>query len=122
MIGYYTINYHFNSIPKVLQKILGGLFVKYRDEVVDIFNRHIDEVNREFDKTGKPCALGDFAEDLNPEYVQFINEKIQPHIDNFNNKFEFKHLMKFKLDECCDIVGYIPGIKDSKIWITLKEV
>lgn len=122
MTEYYGINFHFESVPKMLQEKLSGIFMKYRNEVVEIFNRYIDKVNRDFDKTGKPCALGDFAEDLNPEYVEFINDRIQPHIDDFNDRYPFKYFMRFKLDECGDIVGYIPGIKDSKIWITLKEV
>lgn len=94
-------------------------FMKHRGSVVDIYNNHIDAVNKEWDLTGKPAAFGDYLEDINPEYITLIKDKIQPYIDAYNKRFR---LFKYEIDEIGDIVAKISFIKNSRLWITLKEI
>lgn len=63
----------------------------------------------------RAISFGDYLEDINPEYVKEIQKTIQPFINDINKKFIF---FKFKIDQYGDIVGYIPFIKKSKLWMT----
>lgn len=56
---------------------------------------------------------------INPKYAKFVQDKIQPHIDLLNKNYA---LFKYKIDEYGDLVAYIPVIKNSKLWISLKEI
>lgn len=117
--SYYTVEYHYENIPSFLHKIMREWFMKNRNDVADIYNKHIDSVNKEWNLTGEPSSFGDYIEDINPKYVKLIQNRIQPRIDLMNNKFT---LFKYKIDEYGDIIAYIPFIKNSKLWITLKEI
>ena len=116
---YCTVNYHYENIPRFLRKSMREWFMKNRSEVVAIFNKYIDSVNKEWKLTGEPCAFGDYIEDINPEYAKLIQNRIQPRIDLLNNKFAF---FKYKIDEYGDIIAYIPFVKKSKLWITLNMI
>lgn len=116
---YCTVNYNYENVPKFLRKPMRKWFMKNRHEVVDIFNRYIDSVNKEWDLTGKPAAFGDYPEDINPEYVKLIHDRIQPRIDLINNKFI---VFKYKIGEYGNIIACVPFIKDSKLWITLNMI
>lgn len=113
------VQYHYENVPSYLKGIMANAYMRDRDTIVNIFNEHISEVNSAWDSTGKPCAFGEYIEDINPEYVKFVNDRIQPYIDRANSAF---HLCKFKLDEHCDIVGYIPQIEGSKLSISLRPL
>lgn len=115
----FEVTYHFTNIPIFMQKIMQTEFMNHRNEVVDIFNDHIDEVNKEWCLTGKPAAFGDYEEDINPEYVEFIKKRIQPAIDVANRYFP---ICKYRIDSIGDIVGYLPMVKDSKIYFTMKKI
>ena len=93
-------------------------FMKNRHVVVEIFNKYIDKVNKEWDLTGEPAALGEYIEDINPKYVKFVQNRIQPFIDVANKHF----ICKYKIDEYGDLVGYLPFIKNSKLIISLKFI
>lgn len=116
---YCTVEYHYENIPSFLHKTMREWFMKNRSDVVAIYNKYIDSVNKEWDLTGEPCSFGDYIEDINPKYVKLIQNRIQPQIDLINNRFMF---FKYKIDEYGDIIAYIPFIKNSKLWITLKEI
>lgn len=116
---YCKVFYHYENIPKILQRIMREWFMKNRHGVVLIYNKHIDAVNKKWNLTGEPCSFGEYLEDINPKYAEFIQDMIQPYIDVFNKKFV---LFKYKIDEYGDLVAYIPAIKRSKLWISLKEI
>lgn len=115
----FEVFYHFENVPTFMQKIMQEEFMKHRNEVVDVFNERIDEVNDQWHQTGKPAAFGDYVEDINPEYAKFIKTEIQPSIDVLNKHFQ---ICKYRIDEIGDIVGYLPWVKNSKIYITIKEI
>ncbi len=113
------VTYHFENIPSFMQKVMETEFMKHRSEVVKVFNNRICEVNRKWDLTGKPAAFGDYAEDINPEYVLFIRKEIQPAIDVLNKHFP---ICKYCIDDVGDLVGYLPWVRKSKIYITLEKI
>lgn len=117
--GYYQVCPQFENIPSFMQGVMWNAFVDHRNEVVEVINELIDEVNKQWDLTGKPAAFGDYVEDVNPEYVEFMRTKIQPRIDVLNKSFK---LCKYCIDDIGDIVEYIPWIPKSKIYFTLKGV
>ena len=111
---YFKVFYHFEKVPRFMQKYMREEFMKHRSEVVRIFQEHIDGVNDEWTLTGKEFAFGEYIEDINLVY-----DRIQPFIDVANKLFPY---CKYKIDEYCDIVGYLPFIRKSKLWISLKEI
>ncbi len=113
------VKYIYENVPSILRNVMANDYMRDRDKIVEIFNEHIDEVNSEWNLTGKPAAFGEFIEDMNPEYTQFVNERIQPYIDRANENFK---LCNFKLDDHCDIVGYIPAIEGSKLSIRIRSI
>ena len=117
---YCTVNYHYENIPRFVRESMSKWFIKNRHEVVSIYNNLINWVNQKWDTTDKPCSFGEYAEDINPEYVKLIQKLIQPSVDLWvNTKFR---MFKYKIDEYGDIVAYIPFIKGSKLWITLNMI
>ena len=114
----YKVHFHSEKIPSYMEAIVSKAFMKHRREVCDVFNKYINSVNVEWDLTGKPAALGDYVEDINPEYVELIQKRIQPHIDKLNKHFL---ICRYKIDEIGDMTGYVPWIKNSKIWFDLEE-
>ena len=113
------VTYHFTNVPIFMREAMQSEFMKHRNEVVDIFNGRIDEVNKEWSQTGKPAAFGDYEEDINPEYVELIKKRIQPAIDVANQHFP---ICKYRIDSIGNIVGYLPMVKKSKIYFTIKEI
>ena len=118
-VFYCKVFYHYENIPKFLQKIMQKWYMKNRHEAVLIYHKYIDLVNKEWHLTGEPCSFGEYLEDINPKYAKFVQDKIQPHIDLLNKNYA---LFKYKIDEYGDLVAYIPVIKNSKLWISLKEI
>lgn len=116
----YEVVYNYENVPKILQKIMSNWFMNHRSAAVKIYNKSIDRVNSEWDLSGEPYSFGDFLEDVNPAYIKTIQNTIQPLIDDSVNQKSI--IFKFKIDEYGDIVGYIPFINNSKLYITLKEV
>ena len=116
---YFKVFYHFEKVPRFMQKYMREEFMKHRSEVVRIFQEHIDGVNDEWTLTGKEFAFGEYIEDINPEYSKLVYDRIQPFIDVANKLFPY---CKYKIDEYCDIVAYLPFIRKSKLWISLKEI
>ena len=114
---YVKVHFHYERIPKIMQNHVGKAFMENRSEVVQIFNELIDAVNKEWDITGKPCAFGEYLQDINPEYANFIRKKIQPSIDSINKRFI---LCRYKIDKYGALVGYVPFIRRSRIWIGLE--
>lgn len=114
---YFKAEYHYENIPKCLQVFVSKKFMKHYNEVVDVFNNFIEEVNSEWEATGEVFAFGDYEEDINPNYIKAIKKHIQPNIDVINKRF---YICKYKLGKYSEIVGYVPFLKNSEIWITLK--
>ena len=119
MKSLYAVIYHFENVPKFMQKIMQTEFMKHRNEVVDVFNDHIDEVNTKWDSIGKPAAFGEYTEDINPKYVDHIRKYIQPEINVLNERFP---ICKYCIDDIGNIVGYLTWIRNSKIYFTLEEI
>lgn len=116
---YFKPCYHYKNIPYIMRKKMREWFMNNLNAVVDIFNESIDEVNNEWNLTGKPAAFGDCLEDINPEYTDFIKSRIQPKIDVYNRNFI---MFRYEIDEYGDIVATIPFIRNSRLWTTLKEI
>lgn len=116
---YFKVFYHFIRVPKIMRRRMKEEFMKHRSEVVKIYREHIGAVNDEWNLTGKEFAFGEYIEDINPEYTKLVYDRIQPFIDVANKHFTY---CKYKIDEFGDIVGYLPFIKKSKLWITLQEI
>lgn len=114
----YKAIFHYKNIPEYMQKEVTKMFMKHRNEVVKIFSDHIDKINEKWTLTGKPWAFGDYVEDINPEYVDFIRSELKPYLDAFNKKM----ILKYCIGDVGDIEGYLPWLKGSNIYITLKEV
>lgn len=116
----FKVYYHYENIPVILRESMRIWFIYHRNEVVEIFNKNIDGVNSEWKLSGEPYAYGEFLEDVNPAYIKLMQNKIQPLIDESVNR---KHaIFKFKIDDYGDIVGYIPFITNSKLYISFKQV
>ena len=116
----FTVCYHYENIPDLLKKTMSTWFMNHRTEVVKIFNENIDEVNSEWKLSGEPYSYGEFLEDVNPAYVKLIQDKIQPLIDDSINRKS--PIFKFRIDEYGDIIGCIPFIEGSKLYVELKPV
>ncbi|MCM1090091.1 MAG: hypothetical protein NC413_04560 [Muribaculum sp.] len=116
---YFKVFYHFEKVPRFMRKRMREEFMKNRSKVVRIYHEHIKAVNDEWALTGKEFAFGEYIEDINPEYSKLVYNRIQPFLDVANKSFPY---CKYKIDQYCDIVGYLPFIKKSKLWITLKEI
>ncbi len=113
------VDFCYENIPNILSNLVYKAFMNHRNEVVQVFNDHIDEVNKIWDCTGKQCSFGDYAEDINPEYVKFIYDNIQPSIDSINKRF---WLCRYRIDEIGNLIGYVPFIKKSKMWLEITKV
>lgn len=57
-------------------------------------------------------------EDINPEYVEFISERIQPRFDEAARRLWLRVWITF--DKYGDLIGYIPQLRDSKIWVDFE--
>lgn len=114
------VQFFHENIPTVAEKMVDTLFMRYRNEAVDIFNDYIEEVNNEWDKHGKPSMLGEHAEDINPEYVKLIVDRIQPIIDaKVNKSNRWVHIY---ISQYGDLEGRLNGNVNTRIWIRLKPM
>lgn len=86
-----------------LEGRLTTIFMDHYNDAVDIFNSKIGDINEAWDKTGKEASFGDYAEDVNPEYVDFIRERIKDDLDELNNRLE--HEEHFPMDYMVDDEG-----------------
>ena len=116
----FGIYYHYENIPEFLRKSMRTWFMNHRNEVVKIFKENIDGVNSEWELTGEPYSYGEFVEDVNPDYIKLVQNTIQPLINDSINRETM--IFKFKIDEYGDIVGYIPFINNSKLYISFEPV
>ena len=116
----FKVYYHYEKIPIFLRKSMRNWFMNHRSEVVKIFNENINGINSEWNLSGEPYSYGEFLEDINPAYIKLIQNKIQPLVDGYINRK--MTIFKFKIDEYGDIVGYIPFINNSKMYVSFKKV
>lgn len=117
---YCKVYFHYENVPMFMRGIMEKEYIKYRSEVVEIFNKHIDAVNNEWDLIGEPASFGKYAEDINPKYANLIKKRIQPEIDMLNKRIPT--FCKYRLDDYGDITGYLPFIKKSKLWFNLEMI
>lgn len=114
----YKMYFHMENVPKLFQEGAKKEFLKARNACAPIFNDMIGDVNKEWDLTGKPASFGSHYEDINPEYVEFISERIQPHFDEAARRLWLRVWITF--DKYGDLIGYMPQVRDSKIWVDFK--
>ena len=112
--------YHYENIPTFLREHMRDWLINCRIDAVRVFNECIDEVNSKWESTGEPYSYGEFLEDVNPSYIELIQNSIQPLIDKYVNRY--MTIFKFKIDEYGDIVGYIPFIDNSKMYVSFRRV
>ena len=109
-----------------VQNALMQLFVDKREDLAIIFNRKIDKINKDFELTGKPCSLvpdGEkaYAEDINPEYANFIIAALKYDVDNYNAKLaESKYPLRYYFDPYVDIRAYLADKPEVNVGIYLK--
>lgn len=115
---FYKIVYNYESVPKILQKNMAKWFMKHRSKVVNIYNEHISEINSEYDSLGKPVVDGDNEWGINAEYGRFIRSKMRSHLRSINKQFI---IFQYDIDDIGDIIAYVKGIKNSKLYIELIE-
>ena len=109
---FYKIVYNYERAPKFLQKSMAEWFMKHRSKVVNIYKEHISKINSEYDSLGKPIVDGD------TEYGRFIRSKMRPHLRSINKQFI---IFQYDIDDIGDIIAYVKGIKNSKLYIELIE-
>lgn len=114
----YKMYFHMENVPKLFQEGAKKEFLKARNVCAPIFNDMIGDVNKEWGRTGKPATFGPNYEDINPEYVEFISERIQPRFDEVAQRLWLRVWITF--DKYGDLIGYMPQVRDSKIWVDFK--
>lgn len=123
--------YHFDNLEdypilnnEEFKEDASNVYMDYRNIFADIFNAKIDGINKAWDKLGLPSSFGDYAEDINPEYVKFIREKLDDEFKEANDRIyeEDGCPMEFYLDDYSDIRGRIRGIDKLSIWISIRPV
>lgn len=115
---FYKIVYNYERVPKFLQKSMAEWFMKHRSKVVNIYKEHISKINSEYDSLGKPMVDGDNEWNINTEYGIFIRSKMRPHLRSINKQFI---IFQYDIDDIGDIIAYVKGIKNSKLYIELIE-
>lgn len=115
---FYKIVYNYERVPKFLQKSMAEWFMKHRSKVVNIYNEHISKINSEYDSLGKSIADGDNEWGINAEYGRFVRSKMRPHLRSINKQFI---IFQYDIDDIGDIIAYVKGIKNSKLYIELIE-
>lgn len=118
--GLYRAKFSYDRVPVLIQRYAAYRFMKLRRLAVEPYNALISKVNGEWDKTGKPYAFGDYVEDINPEYVCFVQDHIQHVIDKDVNRES--GLVKVFIDQYGDLCGRIDCIKGSKITLSLEPI
>ena len=126
----YTIEWHYDGIEnyKMLNRVmfksrLQELFVEGYNECCHLFNEHIDNINKEWDKLDKPCAFGEYIEDINPEYVNFIRERLHQRFINLNVDQMINHNspLEFYIDDHGGISARLRAFPDVKMYFTMRE-
>lgn len=124
---YYKAHVHIENIEKydtlnndTFKDAVKGVFLAYRNTYADLFNSKIEEINKAWDKVGEPASYGDYIEDINPNYVNIMVEKVQPLFDEMNEKLRLPIL--FYVNEYGDIGARLNIIKDVTMYMTLEEV
>lgn len=115
---FYKIVYNYERVPKFLQKSMAEWFMKHRSKVVNIYHEHISKIKSEYDSLGKPVVDGDNEWSINTEYGRFIRSKMRPHFRSINKQFI---IFQYDIDDIGDIIAYVKGIKNSKLYIELIE-
>jgi hypothetical protein len=102
-------------------------FTRFRGNVCDIINKKIDDVNKEWDKTGKKTYFGPEGtydlEYVNPEYYKHLCKYFERDIKIFNMVLKFFRVpCLYYLDNQFDICGYYRKNPKIKIKVWLKEI
>lgn len=113
----YKAYFHFENVPEWIQSTVRDMYWKARNICTPIFNDRIDEINRQFEQTGEPFAFGPYLEDMNPKYGKLMSETLEPEFDRVLTRNG--SLIRIRL-EYGDMIGYIPALKESKIWVDFK--
>ena len=87
-------------ITEELKDRLTRIFMNNYNPFTEVFNKEIGKINEEWDETGKEASFGEYVEDFNPEYIEFIraNEKIRS---------GFRYLNRQLNKELCPIFYFI---------------
>ena len=115
---FYKIVYNYERVPKILQKSMAKWFMKHRSKVVNIYHEHISKINSEYESLGKPVVDGNNEWGINAEYGRFVRSKMRPHLRSINKQFI---IFQYDIDDIGDIIAYVKGIKNSKLYIELIE-
>lgn len=118
----YRVKLYCENIPQTIVSMINSeacetFYMALHNEAAKIFNKYIDEVNVEWEKTGRPFGYGCNLEAINPEYVKFVKDYIQPCLDaDLNAK---SGCLEMFIDDNGDICGRLRELKSSKIYVRL---
>lgn len=122
-----TAIYNFDGLNKypllkMFENQLGDLFMEHRNEVANEFNKHIERINNLWDKLGIEIKPTEYCEDIDPRYTSFINEHLQPYIDELNIKLKKEgSIWEYYLNEYSDIAGRLYEYPDVTLDVTFKQ-
>ena len=111
---FYKIVYNYERVPKFLQKSMAKWYMIHKSKVVNVYKEHISEINSEYDLLGKPIVVGGNQWGINPEYGRFVRLKMRPYLRPINKQFV---IFQYDIDDIGDIIAYVKGIKNSKLYI-----
>lgn len=116
----FKVRFDCERIPKFMQGWATKQFMELRNKACDVFNEHISEVNEEWYRTGKKASFGPNIEDINPEYGQFIFDRIQPKLNYHVNRKSGP--IGIFVGKDGDLYGTVKCIKGSKITLWMLPV
>ena len=97
-----------NEIGLISEEFKAGLtriFMENYNPFTEVFNKEISKINEAWDETGKDASFGEYVEDINPEYIEFIrsNEKIKAGFRNLNRQLSKQYcpIIYFIDDDGC---------------------
>ena len=108
-----------------------SLHLKENSKVLIDFTKEasplVEELIKEGKKVGAIMSLDMYdsklacllADTNTAERIELIKKRIQPAIDVANRHFP---ICKYRIDSIGNIVGYLPMVKKSKIYFTMKEI
>lgn len=111
----YKLRFHIFGVPELEKGRVKSTYMKQYNIAEKIFNDNIGWINEEWDKTGKKASFGEFLEDVNPEYVEFIAERINKLMESACQKSD--PYLICKIGEYGAIEGYLPSVKDSRVYV-----
>lgn len=118
----FKVYYHYENVPDWIKRLVMKKFMNRRNRAVRVLNESgiYQKINEKWDlEISEKPMLGSYIEDINPRYAAFVNERVQPILDEKVNKGKIFRIISGRY---CDLEMTIIGIKNSRVWIDLEEI